>query len=834
MATLNLSTNGPSITRSYQSIVNSAPPSGPAASSQTYGQWAIFSVSAPLVNAFTQDAGGKESVLKVQSTGEGELVDLIDELSDGKIQFAFVKVKDTNTTLPKFVLIGWCGEGVPERTKGYFTSHLAAVSRILHGYHVQITARSDRDLTPEGIIQKVADSSGSKYSPATAPGLRGPPPPVTSKPAFTPTRVGGGGGFNPLTGSRPKPAVAGAGNVDDDGWGEDAPPVTRTQLEKVQSAYKPTKVNMNELTALMQEPSRFSPSDARDSNGPPDVVKGTYQPVGKVDIAAIRRQAQQSGSSVDDRPTVVKGAYEPVGKVDIAAIRAKVQPRQPESASNASSVETSRSVQSNDGIGISKPISDRSSAYPQTERLTSLVKPKVANRFGPSASTFAGTKAPLPGAFGLESAPVPAAPVGAASRTFADEGGKTPAQIWAERKARERGLSGAGDTPPTSSVSGVTSPIEGQKSGGEWKSGYSGKNWAPIQTNTTGRSSGSSGIGQQRTGQDEQAHEEPSVSPSGGISALRDRFKGAAPMGAPSIPSQERSAPNPPPLNVSSKPNAGGVGGIAIPGLPMRSPEPTYEKEEEEDQYRAPVVSPPPAQRRSPTPSPPRSPSPFRVALPVARDGGTRAEPHAEPLASQASPAESLSKAATDELHLADEYSGHGIAHGSAEATATTSIGQIRPSATLDQQSGRRALVQFDYEKAEDNELELKEGEYVTDIDMVDEDWWWGRNSKEETGLFPASYVELVEVSAGHHETQEDKKVHEDRKQEEPTPSAPTTNEGATAIAVYDYEAAEDNELSFVEGTKITGVMFPDDDWWFGEVGGKSGLFPANYVELQE
>ncbi len=38
---------------------------------------------------------------------EGELVDLIDEFSDGRIQFAFAKVKDPNTTLPKFVLIGW-------------------------------------------------------------------------------------------------------------------------------------------------------------------------------------------------------------------------------------------------------------------------------------------------------------------------------------------------------------------------------------------------------------------------------------------------------------------------------------------------------------------------------------------------------------------------------------------------------------------------------------------------------------------------------------------------------------------------------------------------------
>ena len=63
---------------------------------------------------------------------EGELVDLIDEFSDGRVQFAFVKVNDPNTSLPKYVLVAWCGEGVPERTKGYFTSHLATVSKVLH------------------------------------------------------------------------------------------------------------------------------------------------------------------------------------------------------------------------------------------------------------------------------------------------------------------------------------------------------------------------------------------------------------------------------------------------------------------------------------------------------------------------------------------------------------------------------------------------------------------------------------------------------------------------------------------------------------------------------
>jgi hypothetical protein len=50
---------------------------------------------------------------------EGELIDLIEDFSEGRVQFAFVKVKDPNTTLPKYVLIGWVsranetGDGYP-------------------------------------------------------------------------------------------------------------------------------------------------------------------------------------------------------------------------------------------------------------------------------------------------------------------------------------------------------------------------------------------------------------------------------------------------------------------------------------------------------------------------------------------------------------------------------------------------------------------------------------------------------------------------------------------------------------------------------------------------
>jgi drebrin-like protein len=626
---------------------------------------------------------------------------MIDEFSDGRIQFAYVKVKDPNTGLPKNALIAWCGEGVPERTKGYFTSHLAAVSKLLHvsyfhargltlwklisrqGYHVQVTARSDRDLTAEIIIQKIEDSSGSKYSAGSeAPSVGLAKKPVAaSKPAFTPTQSSGGGGYIPAM--RNKQGQSTPINVDHDGWGEDAPPVTRTQLEKVQSAYQPTKVNMRDLSS--QEQPQRAPPESRSDEPAPGVVKGTYQPVGKVDIAALRRQAKESGVSKDDRPEIVKGSYEPVGKVDIAAIRAKAQ-RPSESPMSATSAGQTTSRQ--EAREESKPIAERSAPFSTSERLTSLPKPKIANKFGGAAS-FTGTKAPTPGGFEAKSVPT-AAPVGAASRTFADQGGKTPAQIWAEKKARERGLGGSAEVAQP--MNSGQSPLQSQTSGGgEWKSGYAGKSWAPVQTTPTGKSAASS-IGPQGTGDMQSpVEEEAPRSPAGGVGSIRDRFGGAPPMGAPAT-NFERPAPEP---DTSNKPNRG----VPIPGLPTRP------------QAAPSMPSPPPQPPRSPTPPTPemRSTSPIRIAMPVAR--GTIpdiADAHDEQMSPPpAMPVRSMEKHAPEPEPEDDEPdAGPDPARAQAQATAAATFGQETmnniPSASsaAGGGGGKRALVQYDYEAA--------------------------------------------------------------------------------------------------------------------------------------
>ena len=593
--------------------------------------------------------------------------------------------------------------------------------------------------------------------------------------------------------------------MDEDGWGQDAPPVTRTQLEKVQSAYQPTKVNMRELSSQKQEPSRFNGGQAPVERS--DVVKGGYQPVGKVDIAALRRQSQAASSSQEDRPSVVKGSYEPVGKVDIAAIRAKAQRPSEGSTSPIGNVSPAAIGTVTRGNDLDEPraIGDRSVPFSTSERLTSLPKPKVANRFGSATSSFAGTKALTPGAFGLESSLSPGVPPVGASRTFADEGGKTPAQIWAEKKARAGGTS---EQPRSAGLEGPASPMASQDSGsGEWKSGYAGKSWAPVQTTKTGQCASS--LGEQRTGQGDEEQDESAESFTGGVGAIRDRFRDVAPMGAAATGS-DRSVPSPPPLDTSSKPNAGR--GVPIPGLPSRPAQPA-----QEDYQRPSMPVPPPQPPRSPTPPTPveeYSGSPIRVAMPVARGHVTEVENAREEQFSPppSMPARSLAQAIPRDEDLTDEPSSHDAARSISEAVAITSFGQAAADHAEigTHQSGKRALIQFDYEKAEDNELELKEGEYVTDIEMVDEDWWMGQNSRGETGLFPSNYVELVEDAEHGGEAV----AHEPEAAVEPEhhpgpPAADSGSHGAVATALYDYEAVEDNELSFPEGAKITGIVSP-------------------------
>lgn len=101
--------------------------------------------------------------------------------------------------------------------------------------------------------------------------------------------------------------------------------------------------------------------------------------------------------------------------------------------------------------------------------------------------------------------------------------------------------------------------------------------------------------------------------------------------------------------------------------------------------------------------------------------------------------------------------------------------------------------------------------------------WWEGelqaRGKKRQIGWFPANYVKLLSPGTS--------KV-------TPTepPKPPAFPAVCQVIGMYDYTAQNDDELAFSKGQIINVLNKEDPDWWKGEVGGRVGLFPSNYVKL--
>jgi len=136
------------------------------------------------------------------------------------------------------------------------------------------------------------------------------------------------------------------------------------------------------------------------------------------------------------------------------------------------------------------------------------------------------------------------------------------------------------------------------------------------------------------------------------------------------------------------------------------------------------------------------------------------------------------------------------------------------------------AIVVNEYEALEENEIHLVEGELIEEIEKVDENWWSGvGDNGAKRGLFPSNSVE---------ETSEAADSGSGSSLGSGSGSSPEPQDQVMkAIALYDYNADEDNEVSFREGELIVEIEHVSDHWWQGRTAdGSVGLFPENYVEL--
>ncbi|KAM5255257.1 SH3 domain-containing protein 19 isoform 2-T2 [Ctenodactylus gundi] len=120
-----------------------------------------------------------------------------------------------------------------------------------------------------------------------------------------------------------------------------------------------------------------------------------------------------------------------------------------------------------------------------------------------------------------------------------------------------------------------------------------------------------------------------------------------------------------------------------------------------------------------------------------------------------------------------------------------------------------KALHSFTAETTDD--LPFKRGDRILILERLDSDWYRGRLHDRE-GIFPAAFVQPCPA--------------------ETKSMSAIAPKGKKARALYDFHGEKEDELSFKAGDVISELVFVDDDWMSGELMGKSGIFPKNYVQF--
>ncbi|NWQ76127.1 SH319 protein, partial [Columbina picui] len=134
---------------------------------------------------------------------------------------------------------------------------------------------------------------------------------------------------------------------------------------------------------------------------------------------------------------------------------------------------------------------------------------------------------------------------------------------------------------------------------------------------------------------------------------------------------------------------------------------------------------------------------------------------------------------------------------------------KVEVSSSLPQNNRRsiewcEALHDFTAETKDD--LSFKKGDYIQILEQVDSEWYRGRLNEKE-GIFPAVFVQTCSGTSG-------------------------GGKKGKAKALYDFNGENEDELSFKTGDTITELESVDEDWMSGEIQGKSGIFPKNFVQI--
>ncbi|EDO14673.1 hypothetical protein Kpol_325p12 [Vanderwaltozyma polyspora DSM 70294] len=515
--------------------------------------------------------------------------DFLQSFDDTKVQFGLARVSPPGSDVEKNILIGWCPDSAPMKTRASFAANFGDVANnVLKGYHVQVTARDEDDLNEKDLLMKISNAAGARYSiqstsssSSSAPAASSKPKAIFTKKAPVQTQSQPEKLDKPSIQTLPPKKFVKAEEPEDD-WDEpevEERDLTENPLKPNQSSWKPVgKVDLQKVIA--EEKAKEDPRLVHNSS-----VVGTKPPV-------------NSGfMKKDDDDKVIKGFRTEKSPAQIWAEKKAAQNKS--STSPSSSFDRQKQQQKEEepidddeqemGVNDLKSRFEKFSASSEPP----VIKPMSISKPQPEATQPVkmdprkfGT--PLPGMHNEDE----------------DEEKEDENDEWDEDETESN------PTLPSRN----TIEVETEQAAEEEEE-------VPV-----------------RVDEEMEEEEDEEVAP-------------------PSLPSR------------------GGAAGPPPPALPSRNTEPEPEEEEEEEEELAPVLP-------------------------------SRGEP----------------------------------------APASASAGSVPPPPPRKpaQSGGPSAVAEYDYDAAEDNELTFVEGDKIVNIEFVDDDWWLGELEKTgEKGLFPSNYVSL-------------------------------------------------------------------------------------------
>ncbi|QLQ81274.1 hypothetical protein HG537_0F00350 [Torulaspora globosa] len=199
--------------------------------------------------------------------------EFLETFDDAKVQFGMARVSPPGSDVEKLILIGWCPDSAPMKTRASFAANFGTVAnQVLKGYHVQVTARDEDDLDEKELLQKISNAAGARYSIQ----MNADKPKVTrqakvSSPApvkESPKPVSQSQTKSPAT-SPAKPVPVRGKDLEVDDWNEpevEERDLNKNPLKASQSTYKPIgRVDLKQVIAeekAREDPRLVSAEDA--------------------------------------------------------------------------------------------------------------------------------------------------------------------------------------------------------------------------------------------------------------------------------------------------------------------------------------------------------------------------------------------------------------------------------------------------------------------------------------------------------------------------------------------------------------------------------------------